>query len=570
MVDYAIIGGSKREYFMRRLGALKSERESFIPHWREAAEFIQPRRGRFFTQDRNRGDRRYQSIINSRATQALRIARSGLLAGTMSPARPWFALGTTDPDLMEFAPVKIWLYKAEVLLRRIFNSGNLYNMAPAMLGELLNFGTGAMIHLDDFEDVSRFYTFTVGSYSIAQDDKQRVNTLVREYEMTVEQMAGAFGLENLSQSARMAYDRGDYDSWYPVVHYIGLNPDFDPRRPLAKNKRFSSCYFEPGKHENRDQDFLRESGYDDFPAYCPRWDTTAEDIYGTDCPAMTALGDIKGLQIEERRKAQAIDKMVNPPLKGPSSLRNVPVSSLPGGLTIYDEDSSGKNGLSTLYEVRMPLNELRADIKEVEQRINDAFFVQLFKPITMMEGIQPKNQFELMQRNQEALLELGPVLERIHGEFLSRLIDRQLKQMFKADLLPPAPEEMQGQEIRVEYISSLAMAQRAVATGGIDRLAAFVGGLVGAGFQSAADKFDADQAIDEYSSLIGVPPRLVVPDEQVAAIREQRAQQQQQMQMMEMAKQAAETAKSASDAQMTEPSALSMISDAVGKANGSQ
>jgi hypothetical protein len=218
----------------------------------------------------------------------------------------------------------------------------------------------------------------------------------------------------------------------------------------------------------------------------------------------------------------------------------------------------------------MPLNELRADIKEVEQRINDAFFVQLFKPITMMEGIQPKNQFELMQRNQEALLELGPVLERIHGEFLSRLIDRQLKQMFKADLLPPAPEEMQGQEIRVEYISSLAMAQRAVATGGIDRLAAFVGGLVGAGFQSAADKFDADQAIDEYSSLIGVPPRLVVPDEQVAAIREQRAQQQQQMQMMEMAKQAAETAKSASDAQMTEPSALSMISDAVGKANGGQ
>src|SRR5574341_822646 len=153
-----------KEYYTKRVSALKKERSSFIAHYRDLSEFVQPRRGRFLTQDRNRGEKRHNSIINSRASRALRIAKAGLFAGIMSPARPWFKLETWEVDMMRFSAVKNWLYAAELQLRHIFNQSNLYNMAPVMLGETLLFATGAMGHVEDVEDVARFYTYPAGSY----------------------------------------------------------------------------------------------------------------------------------------------------------------------------------------------------------------------------------------------------------------------------------------------------------------------------------------------------------------------------------------------------------------------
>jgi hypothetical protein len=545
-----------RQYFERRKSAMIQERSSFISHWKELSQFIQPRRGRFLVDDVNKGDKRYSAIINSKATQAHRIARSGLLAGFMSPARPWFQLTTPDPDLMDYAPVKEWLYRVELILREIFNQSNFYQMVPVMLGELLLFATGCMTHVDDFNTVARFYTHTAGSYLIAQDDKFQVNTLVREFKWTTAQCMQAFG-QKCSQQIKNAYDKGNYDAWWPLVHFVEQNPEATGGL-LSKNKAFRSVYYEPGASGSEDQ-VLSFAGFDEFPAYCPRWDVTGEDIYGTDCPGMTALGDIKGLQIEEKRKAQAIDKMTNPPLKGPATLRNSPINSLPGGVTLYDGDGS-KEGLAPIYQVNPQIGELRIDIQAVEQRIDTAFYVDMFLAITNMAGIQPKNELELNQRNQERLLQLGPVLERLHTEFADQLIDRTFNQCLRAGILPPPPPELSGAALRVNYISTLAMAQRAVATGGIEHLSAFVGSLAAAGFPQVADKFDADQAVDEMAQAIGVPPSLVVPDETVAEVRAQRAQQQQMAEAAAMAESMSSSAKNLGQAKVGgEPTLLSNI-----------
>ena len=160
--------------------------------------------------------------------------------------------------------------------------------------------------------------------------------------------------------------------------------------------------------------------------------------------------------------------------------------------------------------------------------------VDLFLAITNMEGIQPKNQLELNQRMGEKLLQVGPVLERVHGEFLEGLIDNTFDQIVEADILPLPPEEIQGEALKVEFVSSLAQAQKSVAVGGIDQLAAFVTGLAGAGYEQVLDKFDADKAVDEYSDLIGGSPRRIVPDEEVAVQREARAQAEQQAQQQAM------------------------------------
>ena len=546
----------RRDYMERRKAQAKLERESFIPHYREISDNISPRRGRFLTSDRNKGHKRPQANINNVASQSSRIAQAGMFAGIMSPTRPWFELTSPDPELAKFGPVKEWYRAVGKQMRAIFNDGNLYQMAPVMLKELLDFGTGCMTHVDDDESLARFYAHTAGSYMLAQNDKFQVDTLIREFEMQVGQMAQEFGVENLSITVQGMVDRNELDSWVKVTHFIEPNDDFRYGNPMAKFKKFSSCKYETG---NTDKDqMLSESGFEDFPAYCPRWATTGEDVYGTDCPGMATLGDTKGLQIQEKRKAQGIDKIVNPPLQGPASLRNVPVSSLPGGLNVFTADGGQK--LESIYNVNLPIDHLSQDMERVERRIKESYFVDLFFAITNMQGIQPRNEQEIAERNGERLLQLGPVLERTQGEFLDLLISKTFNQMVKADILPPPPEEIAGQPLKVNYVSSLAQAQRAVDTSSIDRLTSYTSNLIQAGL-SDGKKFDGDKAIEEYSDLLGTPTKLIRLDEDIEAERAQAAQQQQAAQAMQIAQAGGQAAAAASQVDLEKDTPVSRILD---------
>jgi|TARA_R110000824_G_scaffold20891_2_gene78307 hypothetical protein len=541
-----MVDQTRRDRLDRHLAQLKIERESFISHYKDLSTFVKPRRGRFEIRGKvNDGTKVHNSIINSAGTQAHNTAQAGMFAGVMAPTRPWFAFGPPDREMRKFKPVQNWLHDTAARMRSVFNRSNLYTMAPTMIGELLLFGTGAMAQMDDNETVTRFATHTVGSYMIGQNDKAEINTFAHEYQMTAEQMAMKFGVENISVEVKEALRTGKH-SWFPVVQMIEENQDFIPGGMFAKNKQFCSVRYEPHSRAADRNKYLSISGFDDFPIYVPRWGLTGEDVYGTDCPGMVALGDIRGLQVSEKQKAMGIQKMVNPPLTGPPSLKNVNVSTLPGSLNIYSGDPT-RNKLEPVYQVNLPLHELKEDIAATERRINNAFFVDLFLAISNMEGVQPRNELELSERNAERLLQLGPVLERMQIDFADRMISNTFKRMMKEELLTPAPPELEDQELEIEYISSLAQAQRAVDTKSIDRLSQFVGGLMQAGM-SDGKKFDADKAIEEYATLIGTPPNLISGDEAIAAERQQEQQQAQQAQMAEMASKMAPVVQAAGQA----------------------
>src|SRR3990167_6416494 len=185
--------GYKRERYEKRLGAMKDEQSSFRDHWRLLSEFVRPMRGKFEMSDRrSRGSRRHQSIINARASFAQRTAVAGMFNGTMSPTQPWLMLGTDEPGLMEFGPVKQWFAAVQSTMRRLINDSNIYGAVPAMLDEELLFGTGCLAHEDDPLQLMRFPAHTIGSYYIAQDHRGVVDTIGREFEMTVEQMVRRF------------------------------------------------------------------------------------------------------------------------------------------------------------------------------------------------------------------------------------------------------------------------------------------------------------------------------------------------------------------------------------------
>lgn len=547
---------SLKERLEKQFAQLCNDRSSFETHWRELSDFINPRGSRFLTSDVNRDDNRNNRIVDPTGTMAARTLASGMMSGITSPARPWFRLATPDPDMMDYGPVKAWLESVQRRMNDMFNKSNLYQNLPQLYSSLGVYSTGAMAVLDDDQDIIRTQMFPIGSYHLANSARGSVDTCFRKFSMTVRQLVAEFGLDNVSSSVKGMFDAGNYEKWVEITHAVYPNMDRNTGSLLAKDKPYKSVYYECGGDKEK---LLRESGFDEFPIMAPRWEVNGEDVYGSSCPGMLALGQVKALQLEQKRKSQLIDKATNPPMVGPSTLKNQRVSLLPGDIT-YIDNMGAQDGFKPVYMVNPNTADLLADIQDTRQIINSSFFVDLFM---MLQSINTRSMpvEAVIEMKEEKLLMLGPVLERLNDECLNPLIDRAFSIMARKNMLPPPPEVMQGMPLRIEYISVMAQAQKSIGLSSLANTVQFIGQLAAAK-PEALDKLNVDQAIDTFADMSGVSATVILPQEQVDQIRQQRAQQQQQQQAMQMGMAAAQGAKTLSDAQTTDPSVLSALSDA--------
>lgn len=531
---------SLRSQLDKRLTRLKSERDSnWLPEWRDLSDYILPRAGRFNTSDVNKGQRRDKKIINPRATFAARTLAAGMHSGMTSPASPWFKLGTPDPGLMQYGPVKEWLYAVEKAMREVMARSNLYNVLPTIYGEEGVFGTAAMAALPDERDTVRFYPFTVGSYMIANSDRQQVDTLYREFKMTARQMEQQFGKEALSGTTQQLLSTNS-EAWIEVCHATQPNESREHGRKDNTNMAYQSVYWEKGGDNDK---LLRQSGFQEFPVMAPRWDVLGEDVYGTG-PGSQCIGSTRALQLMERRKAELVEKGVRPPMGAPASLQVQKASILPGSITYLDDMQQGAK-FAPLWDVNpVWLGQLRGEIAAEEQIADTAFFVDLFLMISQMDTV--RTAYEIATRKEEKMLMLGPVLERQNDDLLDPCVDQVFHLMVEQSiprwmgllpgnpLLPPPPKEMGGLDLRIEYTSILAQAQRAVEGSAIERAIGFAGTVANIKQDpSSLDLLDTDNALREYFKVTAVPPALIRSDDAVQAIREQRAQAQQQAEMQQ-------------------------------------
>jgi hypothetical protein len=498
-----------------------------------------------------------------------------MMSGVTSPARPWFRLSTPDPDLAEYGAVKDWLHDVSLRLATVFLKSNLYNALPVVYGDIGVFGTGAMFIEEDFDgSVIRCFPFPIGSYMIANNSRLMVDGFIREFRMTVRQLVQKFGRmglsgrmdwSNFSLNVKQAYDNGQYETWIDVCHVIHPNEYFDSKKLDSQYKKYSSCYYERGMSGGTAIDpyndiYLSEKGYDNFPVLCPRWEVTGEDVYGTSCPGMDALGDIKQLQLGEKRSMQAIEKMVNPPMVGPPELRTTKSSILPGDIT-YISERDGMKGFRPVHEVNPRIQELEGKQEQVRQRISRAFYEDLFLMLANSDRRQITAR-EIEERHEEKLLALGPVLEQLNQDLLDPLIDVTFDVMVKQGLIPTPPEELQGVPLKVEYISVMAQAQKLVGISGIERFAGFVGSIVAqTQNQQLLDKVDSDQMIDEYGDAVGISPRIIRSDDEVEQIRSDRAAAAKAQIQPEKIRNLAASAKDLSQANMTDDNALKRLTD---------
>jgi len=547
----------ERKPFQDRFNALKTEAESWRSAWKDIRDYIVPTRG-FFDEQPNQGKKiDHQKVVNGNASRSLNTLASGMTSGLTSPSRPWFRLGLADSDLADFEPVKVWLAMAQERMMAVFQSSNVYGALNTGYYEIGSFGTSAMLLLEDYKDVIRARSFTCGEYYLGVGPDNRVDSFARGYHATVGQLVKEFSKEKVSDTVRIAWENNKRDQWVRVRHLIEPNEKAVEGTLGFEGKPFRSIYWEESSLSDT---FLRVSGFDEFPVLAPRWTTTTTaDVYGRS-PGWEALGDVKMLQKMEKDKLMAMDKVVSPPIQADSSVGDGELNLLPDGVT-RTSASTPNGGVRAVYQLNPDFNALEQSIQKTENRVDKAFFADLFMMIAMSSQSSMTAR-EVVERHEEKLLMLGPVLERLESELLDPLIDRTFNIMLKSRLLPEPPPELQGMDLKVEYVSMLAQAQKMVGTTAIEQLFRFAGNIA-AVVPDVIDNIDSDAAIYEYGEMLGVPPNIVRSYEEVSSMRQQKQQAAAEAQSQAQAAQAAQSmvvgAKTLSDTKVGQNSALDAL-----------
>lgn len=173
-------------------------------------------------------------------------------------------------------------------------------------------------------------------------------------------------------------------------------------------------------------------------------------------------------------------------------------------------------------------------VQEKVQSIGDSFYNNLMAMLTSQTHPQMTAR-EIAERHEEKLLLLGPVLEQFHGEVLNVLTKRCFGICLRNGLLPPMPEEITEDDLKVNFVSLLAQAQKMAAMPAVEQTLGLVGNLA-AVYPEILDNINADEAIRLAADIKGTPEKMMRSEEEVEELRRQRAEaQQQQMQAQQMA-----------------------------------
>ena len=511
----------KAKNLLKRYDRLKSQRQNWESHWQEVADYMQPRKADV-TKTRSKGDKRTELIFDGSPLQSVELLAASLHGMLTNPSTPWFSLRFKQNDMENEDEAKEWLEDATEVMYTAFNKSNFQQEIFELYHDLITFGTAAMFIEEDDEDILKFSTRHINEIFIAENDKGRIDTVFRKFSLSARAVIQKFG--DVSINIATKANKDPYEE-VEIMHAVYPRSDFDPKKQDKQNMPFESVYLDAESgHE------LSVSGFREFPFVVPRYLKASHEIYGRS-PAMTALPDVKMLNEMSKTTIKSAQKQVDPPLLVPDDGFMLPVRTVPGGLNFY------RAGTRDRIE---PLNigaNTPLGLNMEEQRrnsIRNAFYVNQL----MMQSGPQMTATEVIQRNEEKMRLLGPVLGRLQSELLKPLIDRAFALILRKNLFRPAPEFLAGQDIEIEYVSPLAKAQKSTELSSIMRAIEILGSL--SNVAPVFDHINMDKLVRHLADIVGVPQKILKPQSEINAERQQAAQQQEQMQQMQQVQQLAE------------------------------
>lgn len=464
-----------------------------------------------------------------------------MMMGCSDPTKKWFRYKINNVDSSQPGPVAIWLAQVEKLVSLILAESNFYDSLAIFYFDLVVFGTASLLIYEDFNNVICCYNPCLGEYYVDLDAQYRPFIFGREFTHTISEAADMFGVQNLSPASAALWAQGGTSLTRELVVAHWIEPNNDGREYGVDRKfGYRECYWEwggsasPQGGSSYSPGLLRKRGFYESPSIIGRWDVVSNDAYGRS-PGMDALPDIKQLQLETKRLSQGIDKMVNPPMVGDVQLKNMPASLLPGGITYVSGVMANRHpGFAPVYTVNPQVKEMMEQMAQVQERIRQTFYKNLFQTISQFVTRSNVTATEIDARRAEAMLMLGPVLERLNHEVFAQIHERVFGIASRAGILPKAPAEIRGANINVEFTSMIELAQMANKANSIQELMTLASQFASVDPQMI-DNLDMDMGFDMIANLKVGEPKLIRNAQQLKMIRDQRAQAAQQQQQNEAA-----------------------------------
>ena len=506
---------------LSRYERLEGQRQNWETHWQEVADYMQPRKADV-TKKRARGDKRMEQVFDSSPIQAVELLAASLHGMLTNPSTPWFTLRFKDEDIDNEDEAKLWLEASTDAMYTAFNRSNFQQEIFELYHDLITFGTAAMFIEEDDDDIIKFSTRHINEVFIAENDKGRIDTIYRRFNISARAAIQKFG-ESVSSDVQGKATKNPYDE-VEILHAVYPRSEFNPNKKDKANMPFESVYME---YKNGNE--LSVGGFKEFPFVVPRYLKASNEIYGRS-PAMTALPDVKMLNEMCKTTIKAAQKQVDPPLLVPDDGFLLPVRTVPGGLNFY------RSGTRDRIE---PLN-IGANNPlglNMEQQRRDSIRAVFYVNQLMMQQGPQMTATEVIQRNEEKMRLLGPVLGRLQSELLKPLIDRVFAILLRNNMLPQAPEFLSGRDIEIEYVSPLAKAQKSTELQSIMRAVEILGSL--ANVAPVFDYVNFDNLVKHLADIVGVPQKILKSQKEVNNERQAQAQQQEQMQSMQQLQQVA-------------------------------
>ena len=536
---------SMRNYLERRLLMGRNWRTSWWTHWSRIAAANFPERYQWLVTPNTmtRGGPINQDVIDSTPAQAIEVAGAGLMDALSSPDKPWFKYGVGikgyEPTTLE----QRWLDTFQDVIYEIFAGSNFYDSVHQMYLDDVVFGSAPVLIYEHRQAIINCVNACAGEYYLFSAPDQTTEAYYREFTQTAVQSMTQFGPEALAGTEIAdLWTNKQTETENVIAHAI--EPNFAANMPgespdlgvVPGGYAFREYYWLRGKTSPRP---LSVRGFHEKPLMSALWGVRSNDPYGRNAPGMKALPDVEQLHQMQRRFAEAVDKMVRPPMLADVSLKNEPSSILPGRVT-YVANLGKDTGMRPTYTVEPNVEHMAALIKEIQVRVQKWYFNDVFQVISQMEGVQPRNELELNLRQGEALMRLGPPINRIIRA-LGDGVNRTSAIANRRGLIPPMPDSLRGKPITVNFISKLAQIQKATRTAGMERTLS-MGGKMEAVLPGTLDNINKDRYIQEYGTSLDFPAKIWNTDEEKKALADQRAQAQKAMEQQHMAQNVAPAA----------------------------
>lgn len=513
------------ESICKRFDSLKSLRRPHENVWQECFDNTYPLRGSGFNSDvidAQQGQTKKARIMDSTATDSVRILASGIMSGLTPANSRWFQLDVGD----ETEDERRWLDMAAQTLWENIHMANFDAEAFEAIVDIVCAGWFCL-YIDENKTAGglQFTQWHLSSvYATSTQMNGMIDTVYRCFTLTAAQALNEFG-DDLSENTKKLAEKKP-DEKVEFVHAI-FPRDSDTGK-LSKNLPIASYHIEV-----KAKKIVRESGYNEMPVVFPRWMMIPESCYGVG-PVFDVLPDVKMLNELKRMEIAAADLAI-------------------AGMWIAEDDGvlnprtvkvgARKIIIANSVDSMKPLQtgsnfQLSEMMTEQIQRS--------IRKVMMADQLQPQDgpamtATEVHVRVNLIRQLLGPIYGRLQAEYLQPLIERCFGLAYRAGVFGIAPESLAGREFSIKYISPLARAQKLEDVTAIERLHMNIAQIAQVK-PEVLDLVDEDSAVRTLSSALGVPANVIRKANDVQTIRDNRAQQQQAAQQQQMAMQMQEMA----------------------------